>query len=117
MMDSLTNALPKNAPHASAELKHVGGSVGPEYEALKREEYERRLKEDIEKATASKKKVVLHVHHKAGTRDWINSRFFGRREGDIEGGGSGGSAGESSGSSSGAASNSNSNSNSNSHNH
>lgn len=60
------------------ELKHAGGSVGPEYEALKRAEYEKRLKEDIERAAKSKKKVVLHVHHKPGTRDWINSKFFGR---------------------------------------
>lgn len=61
------------------EFKVVGGSVGREYEALKRAEYEVKLKQDIEKATQSKKKVVLHVHHKPGTRDWINSRFLGRR--------------------------------------
>ena len=61
------------------EFKDVGGSVGKEYEALKRAEYEVKLKQDIEKATQSKKKVVLHVHHKPGTRDWINSKFLGRR--------------------------------------
>ncbi|EOQ98698.1 hypothetical protein E3P77_03956 [Wallemia ichthyophaga] len=61
-------------------IKHnrVGGTVGPEYEALKRAEYEAKLKEDVERAATGKKKVVLHVHHKPGTRDWINSKLFGR---------------------------------------
>ena len=58
------------------ELKRVGGTISKDVEEHKKAEHEKEVKEGVEEANKTKKPVVLYVHHKPGTREWVNSKVL-----------------------------------------